>query len=1175
MPIILKDGKPVLVPDTSSGSGAKSSGTKKRRITSERKLDLSTAEGLERFAIQKGLKPPKEKKPKSFLRTATKILNTGSATTAGAVRGFLRPGISTFEGAKEGYKRRKTFGFRNILAEDLGFSKGAAGVGGFIGDVVFDPITYLTFGLGAGAKVGAKTLTKGGTKLFQKSATQLAKAGAKGSRGRALELMARAGGKKGLPKEAADEFIKLGVKPSTLDAIQRGGTKLVDKGGIKLFGRSLVTSKAIAGSPLGKVSRRLGETEVIKTLSNTLGKTFIPDFAKNPKLVKILDRGGVKGSAAIEGIVQSNEKLFKGLTDDQMREFFDTAFAKKKDIFTTGKQFELETLAKLQKSFPELKINTPEKGRKVLSELEGLTQKEVEILRKQIDEKIIPFFKKRQEVIQKTKGITGDAGKALGKTPGSFTKIDELNDIMRDLKTKLKEARKVAPQKTKPKKNKTTIGGEVTEIEKTTLAAKLIASEEERLIDIVEGLSRQLENVKTKGVTKAGAKKLPFRQLSDSEFVALAERKIVQLQNDLTKKTRLIEDLLGSGKKAKALQKTERLTFNDPKLQRVSDALFEGDDAIVKRFAKAAGIPEDEAIKFYIPSKFRDRLELKDAIVGRRLSSPSLGFQKKFRGVEKEDLIRDPFEAFSRGQVDVVTARIKGDTARAVIRRLGYPMSKFTEKQAAEFGMKKFSRTGVGGKIEGWVPEGIEKELNKLFTAELKPIDELARVTGFDYMTGLFKGYVTSLFPGFHIRNVTSNQFQNMLKLGLDAVNPTNHIRAIKLLAGKNLDDVIITKTGDRLTLGQIRKMIEKETDFLQKGAFSNLEQFIEKGSAARVGRRKVTLNPLFREFVALEAGRKVGGAAEAEAKVLSIITSIIEGKKIDQAVKTAEEALFNYSKLTDFERSVMRRLIPFYTFARKNAELQIRTLATTPGRVANQLKFIKGVGGTVGEPLTEEDIKGLPDFMLESLGIKAGVNQYGQSQFVSGFGLPIEEFLRKFSGDGSVMTNLLRDTMSQMNPNIKFLAERATGQDFFRGRPITEVDNAQSLAGLIKLMPDGVAKEFKEMIDFQELPNRPIYADGKIVGRQTKYKANPFALHLMRSLPSGRLQTTAGFLTDENQAATLKALRFFTGVRGWSIDQETQRFFNELERKDELKKWLMRGGYVGEVSNVFESKTK
>ena len=582
---------------------------------------------------------------------------------------------------------------------------------------------------------------------------------------------------------------------------------------------------------------------------------------------------------------------------------------------------------------------------------------------------------------------------------------------------------------------------------------------------------------------------------------------------------------------------------------------------------------EEDAIKFYIPSKFKDRLDVKE-FIGRNMSSPNLGFLKEFKGKEK-NIIKNPFELYSSGQIDVVTARIKTDVIKSTIKNLGKQFGEMTAEEAAARGFKEFKRKGIGGEIKGWLPEAIHDELSKFVQPKLKTIDELAKATGFDYITRLFKGYVTNPFPGFHVRNITSNQFQNILKMGLNALNPNLQRHALNMVLGRKFDTEIITKTGKRIKLKKIVDDINKNSDILKQGQFGSKELLIEKGKKELLKRKDTSkFNPLSPENVVLKTGQRFGSAAEEQAKLVSILGAVMEGKSVKEGIKQAEEALFNYGKLTEFERSVMRRIIPFYTFTKKNAEFQIKMLATNPGRVAAQLKAIRGIGEAVGEPLTEEDIKGLPDFVLQNLGIKAGVNKFGQNTFFTGFGLPIEEFLGRFSGENGIVWNAVRDTLVRTNPIIKFPAERATGQDFFRNRPIAEITNAQSLVSMLEAMPDKVEKQLKKQLNWVEY-DRDVYVDGKKVGKQRVYKANPFALHLFRNLPSSRIQSTVGFLSDEREEPILKALKFFTGVKGYSIDQEQQRFFNELDEKRELQDWLINMGVLKEFRRTFKRRSQ
>ncbi|MBK9272809.1 MAG: hypothetical protein IPM48_14585 [Saprospiraceae bacterium] len=979
-----------------------------------------------------------EKKPSKFLSAVQKVgrvLNIGTATVAGAVRGAIRKDQNVFEGIREGVK--KNIGFGDVLREDIftGIEpqnkfqeiakKVMIGAVGFAADVLFDPLTYLTFGVGAGLKVGGKTLTKGATKLAQKASaeviaeqarkltgkmtgTQLAKESSRGASGIVNELLLRAGGKKGITSEVAEEFISKGVSKGTVDDLLALGKGIYDAGGIKFFGKTLVTSNALAKTPVGKAARALGEVEVVKALGNTLGKMFVPDFMKNPRLTNIIDKAGFAQRRALQGILKSNEKLFKDLSDDEMTTLFNTIWEKKASI------------AKTTDDIPGI--------------IATMSNDEIKELVGPILGPDAPIFRK---------GILTQTGK------------DALEKILRD--------------------------------------------------------------------------------------------------------------------EAKFTQKSERLIFDNPKLQDVADKLFEGDNSIVKRFAKLANIPEEEAIKFYIPSKFADKIKVKEFAIGKRLGSPTTGFQKKFTGVE-EGLIKDPFEAYSRGQVEIATSRIRGDAVNSTIRTFGKSLKEMTEQEAKRLGYKKISIDGVKGKIEGWLPENIHKEMTEFITPKDGVINDLARLSGFDWATGLFKGYVTSLFPGFHIRNVTSNQFQNMLKIGIDVANPSIQKNAWDIVLGKNLDDLITTKTGKQISKKDLMEQIRKESDILDNidvGAFGKMETF-EREAFSRTSKGK--FNPFSRNNILVRTGQKIGLTAEKQAKLVNILSAVAEGKSVKEGVKQAEEALFNYSKLTNFEKDVMRRLIPFYTFARKNIELQVRALASTPGRVAAQFKFIKNAGNIAGGSITEKDKEGLPSYILDSLGIKAGTNQYGQNVFLTGFGLPIEEFLQRFSGKDGIVTNAFKNTLGQINPLLKFPLERATGVDFFRERPISELNNAQDLANIMNVMPAPVAKQLKELIEWREVKNQPIYANGKVVGTKSKYYANPFVLHLLRNMFTSRIQSTVGFLTDQEQTPLSRWLRGLSGVRSIAIDEETQRFFNLLEQKQELEKYLSQMGALG-IKDIYYEK--
>lgn len=959
-----------------------------RRPGTATRNDLSTTAGMEAAIRQAGLEPPKKVTPMSVLRRTAGVLNVGNAAVAGFTNGVLQ-GTNPFKTAMQwaggSLSGQELKGFADVARAQGVQAEGvpekiALETAGLAADIIFDPLTYLTLGTTGAFKVGNKFLTKSGLKTYQRVAKQIsktaaAKTGAKAGVGFAARkaervaknLIVDVGSKSGLTPVKRAAYAAQGVSESTMDTLVKNTSKLFDRGGIKLFGQSIVSGKAIKASPIGRLGSVVANSKPVSNLVDSVARMFKADAGKSGKVVKILDKGRRQKLSAAKKIAKENTELFKPLNKKERTELFDAIFDKKLDIVR-----------------------------------------------------------------------------------GASSVVDELG----------------AP---------------------------------------------------------------------------------------------------GGRAFAKEVQKTEKLVFDNPKLQAVADALFEGENAIVPRFAKAAGIDEAEVIKFYIPSKFRKTL--RRAALSGDLRSVKATYKKKFGGVDTEDLIRDPLEAYTRGQVEVVSERIQSDVVKSVFKEVGVPIKEMTDDVAKRAGYVRMSRNvlenGNKVKIESWVPKELQKELTDVSDRGIDAIDKLAKYSGFDYVTGLFKGYVTALFPGFHMRNLTSNQFLGGIEAGMSMLNPKLQYTAGKLVSGKNLDDVFITKTGRILTLKQIRDQVAKDSDILESttGVLGRLEQFLSGQSGEILTKPHLyqRINPLSRQNIALEYGRRLGNFLEEQSKMTVVLSKLSQGMSVADAVKAAEDVLFNYSKLSPFERSVMRRIIPFYTFARKNFELQMKTLASRPGIIANQLKGVRAAGSAIGEPLSEEDIGGLPDFVLESFGIKTGKNKFGQPTFVIGFGLPIEEFLQRFSGDKGFVFNAIQNTLAQINPVIKYPLERATGQDFFRDRPITEITNADDLVSMFEVMPPGAAEQLKRVLQFREIPNQPIYADGKKVGTRTKYVANPFALHFFRNIPTSRFQSTLGFLSDEEEAGFNKALRFFTGVRGFSIDQERQKYYNDQEWRGELEQFMIR----------------
>ena len=130
------------------------------------------------------------------------------------------------------------------------------------------------------------------------------------------------------------------------------------------------------------------------------------------------------------------------------------------------------------------------------------------------------------------------------------------------------------------------------------------------------------------------------------------------------------------------------------------------------------------------------------------------------------------------------------------------------------------------------------------------------------------------------------------------------------------------------------------------------------------------------------------------------MVAALRKGHSLDEAVKLAEKAGFDYSKITPFEARFLRRLIPFYTFTRKNLELQAKTLKDNPERILNIAKTTNTLGDIFGGKMTQEDMEGLPPWARSAFGFKLGEKD-GKMQYLTSFGTPVEAALQTLERPG------------------------------------------------------------------------------------------------------------------------------------------------------------------------------
>lgn len=149
----------------------------------------------------------------------------------------------------------------------------------------------------------------------------------------------------------------------------------------------------------------------------------------------------------------------------------------------------------------------------------------------------------------------------------------------------------------------------------------------------------------------------------------------------------------------------------------------------------------------------------------------------------------------------------------------------------------------------------------------------------------------------------------------------------------------------------------------------------------------------------------------------------------------------FDYADLSDVERTVIKNIIPFYTWTRRNVPLQFSALLNNPGKF-NKLDFAKeelqtqfGAEGD-SEGMTEV----IPEWMREKMGFVSRFTTPG-GPIAIGIESPAMDLNRylAFGSPTGVAGRVKNEIISASNPLAKALTEFATGTDLFVGAKFPE----------------------------------------------------------------------------------------------------------------------------------------
>lgn len=271
------------------------------------------------------------------------------------------------------------------------------------------------------------------------------------------------------------------------------------------------------------------------------------------------------------------------------------------------------------------------------------------------------------------------------------------------------------------------------------------------------------------------------------------------------------------------------------------------------------------------------------------------------------------------------------------------------------------------GKLKGkFVPKAIYDDIKTMPQFGIGTNSKLLK--GYDkFMSGYWKPAKTVVNPSFHIRNAISNQIQNYLVGGAGVTRRLPE--AIKELKNKG----------------------KYYNEAKQSGLFANSFIGNELDDILNLKDRGASKNIISTAWNNLkEAGGNIQEVSESVGKLQQFIHQRKLGKSVEEAKALAEKALFNYGDISSFEKNVLKRFAPFYTFTRKAVPLVGSTAVKNPTRLTAFRKIENAVNELTPERAGERKV--LPEYLQDTVRIPGTKKGYYSTKFIYPWGNMIGE---------------------------------------------------------------------------------------------------------------------------------------------------------------------------------------
>ena len=446
----------------------------------------------------------------------------------------------------------------------------------------------------------------------------------------------------------------------------------------------------------------------------------------------------------------------------------------------------------------------------------------------------------------------------------------------------------------------------------------------------------------------------------------------------------------------------------------------------------------------------------------------------------------------------------------------------------------------------GWAfPSDIATRLDEHYNVMFNPAKINSFIDMADAATSWWKAWTLAPFPAYHTRNLAGNLWNNFV-VGVD--NPEVYRIAKQIQAGeldKGIPGFVKAPAvpGGKISYEEIRSHVDELG--IRGGGLMSVD--IETSVASELHFGRMTMGPripgtnvgifpnITKESTPVVAGRHVGMILEDNARIANFVDGLRKGLTLDQAEARVRKTLFDYNELTKIEQEFFRRIMPFYTWSRKNIPFQAEMMLKHPGKY----KAVETLRNEIESTTDAPDERLLADWFLSGYPTRVKVNkETGIAEyFLANNWLPAADIWKLASMPGQLF-------MDMLHPMIKVPIEFAVGESLFSHKKL-----------------DWNVKE--DLLGFRvSQPIKNMLGNLRVV-----MELDNFMQAYMEEYPS------QGLVPAPEKAKTPEEvlLNFMTGLRTFKVDFDKMLAQVAKEREKKMKEAetrIIRQEFIGLPSN-------